>query len=186
MPPLFATASAQAAEVRIGVMMGFTGPIESLAPDIAAAAELAIREVDDSKALLGGAAAAAVRGDTTCIDSAAASAAAERLITADRVDAIVGGDCSGVTTAMLQNVAMPNGVVMISPSATSPALSTLEDNGPVLPHRALGRPPGRGDRRGAAGARRRGRRHHLIPTMDYGKGPRRQHRHQFSRRRAAK
>ena len=126
---LFATASAQAAEVRIGVMMGFTGPIESLAPDIAAAAELAIREVDDSKALLGGAAAAAVRGDTTCIDSAAASAAAERLITADRVDAIVGGDCSGVTTAMLQNVAMPNGVVMISPSATSPALSTLEDNG---------------------------------------------------------
>ena len=70
-----------------------------------------------------------VRGDTTCVDAAAASAAAERLITADRVNAIVGGDCSGVTTAMLQNVAMPNGVVMISPSATSPALSTLEDNG---------------------------------------------------------
>ena len=45
------------------------------------------------------------------------------------MNAIVGGDCSGVTTAMLQNVALPNGVVMISPSATSPALSTLEDNG---------------------------------------------------------
>ncbi|MEO1952644.1 ABC transporter substrate-binding protein, partial [Thioclava sp.] len=30
---------------------------------------------------------------------------------------------------VLQNVAMPNGVVMISPSATSPALSTLEDDG---------------------------------------------------------
>ena len=34
-----------------------------------------------------------------------------------------------MTTAALQNVAMPNGVVMISPSATSPALSTIEDNG---------------------------------------------------------
>ena len=30
---------------------------------------------------------------------------------------------------MLQNVARPNGVVMVSPSATSPALSTAEDDG---------------------------------------------------------
>ena len=126
---LFAMASAEAAEIKIGVMMGFTGPIESLTPDMAAGAELAIAEVNDSKALLDGAAVTPVRGDTTCIDAAAASAAAERLITSDRVNAIVGGDCSGVTTAILQNVAMPNGVVMISPSATSPALSTLEDNG---------------------------------------------------------
>ena len=126
---LFAMASAEAAEIKIGVMMGFTGPIESLTPDMAAGAELAIAEVNDSKALLDGAAVTPVRGDTTCVDAAAASAAAERLITSDRVNAIVGGDCSGVTTAILQNVAMPNGVVMISPSATSPALSTLEDNG---------------------------------------------------------
>ena len=126
---LFAVASAEAAEIKIGVMMGFTGPIESLTPDMAAGAELAIKEVNDSKALLGGAAVTPVRGDTTCVDAAAATAAAERLITSDRVNAIVGGDCSGVTTAILQNVAMANGVVMISPSATSPALSTLEDNG---------------------------------------------------------
>ena len=126
---LFAMTSAEAAEVKIGVMMGFTGPIESLTPDMAAGAELAIKEVNDSKALLGGAAVTPVRGDTTCVDAAAATAAAERLITSDRVNAIVGGDCSGVTTAILQNVAMANGVVMISPSATSPALSTLEDNG---------------------------------------------------------
>ena len=30
---------------------------------------------------------------------------------------------------MLTNVAMPNGIVMISPSATSPGLTTAEDNG---------------------------------------------------------
>jgi branched-chain amino acid transport system substrate-binding protein len=41
----------------------------------------------------------------------------------------VGADCSGVTTSILTNVAVPNGMVMISPSATSPALSTVEDNG---------------------------------------------------------
>ena len=69
-----------------------------------------------------------VRADSTCVDAAAAQAAAERLITSDKVSAIMGADCSGVTTAVLKNVAMPNGVLMISPSATSPALSTEPDN----------------------------------------------------------
>lgn len=41
----------------------------------------------------------------------------------------MGADCSGVTTAIANNVAVPNGVAMISPSATSPALSTIADNG---------------------------------------------------------
>lgn len=34
-----------------------------------------------------------------------------------------------MTGAILSNVALPNGIAMISPSATSPALSTVEDNG---------------------------------------------------------
>ena len=118
-----------AEDVKLGLLLGFTGPIESLTPPMADGAELAIKEVSDSGALLGGLQVVSVRGDTTCIDSAAAVAAAERLVTADRVDAIVGGDCSGVTIAMLQQVAKPNGIVMISPSATSPALSTIEDDG---------------------------------------------------------
>ncbi|PJN96707.1 branched-chain amino acid ABC transporter substrate-binding protein, partial [Amaricoccus sp. HAR-UPW-R2A-40] len=49
--------------------------------------------------------------------------------TSDKVVAIVGADCSGVTTAVATNVAVPNGIVIISPSATSPALSTLDDKG---------------------------------------------------------
>jgi branched-chain amino acid transport system substrate-binding protein len=44
------------------------------------------------------------------------------------VDAIIGALCSGATISILQNVAMPKGVLLFSPSATSPALSTLEDN----------------------------------------------------------
>ncbi len=124
-----AATAAQAETVKLGVVFGFTGPIESLTPDMASGAELAMKEVSDSGALLGGAKVESVRGDTTCVDAAAATAATERLVTSDKVNAIVGGDCSGVTTAMLQNVALANGIVMISPSATSPALSTIEDNG---------------------------------------------------------
>ena len=117
-----------AADVKLGIILGYTGPIESLTPDMAMGAELAISEVNASGAFMNGAKISSVRGDSTCIDSAAATAAAERLITSDKVNAMVGADCSGVTTAILQNVAMPNGVVMVSPSATSPALSTIEDN----------------------------------------------------------
>ena len=121
--------AAFAEDVKLGLLLGYTGPIESLVGPMADGAEMAIKEVSDSGALLGGLQVVSVRGDTTCIDSAAAVAAAERLVTAERVDAIVGGDCSGVTIAMLQQVAKPNGIVMISPSATSPALSTIEDGG---------------------------------------------------------
>ncbi len=122
-------APALAEDVKIGVILGYTGPIESLTPDMAFGAELAMSEINAGGNFMGGGMnLVSVRADSTCIDSAAATAAAERLITADKVAAMVGADCSGVTTAILQNVAIANGIVMVSPSATSPALSTIEDN----------------------------------------------------------
>ena len=121
--------AAHAEEVKVGILIGFTGPIESLTPDMAAAAELAMKEVSESGKFLNGSTMVGVRADSTCGDSTVGTAAAERLVTADGVKGIVGGDCSGVTGAVLQNVARPNGMVMISPSATSPALSTAEDDG---------------------------------------------------------
>ncbi len=118
-----------AEDIKMGIILGFTGPIESLTPAMAAGAELAMQEVSESGNLLGGKYVIPVRADSTCIDAAAASSAAERLITAEGVASIMGADCSGVTTAIANNVAVPNGVVMVSPSATSPALSTIDDNG---------------------------------------------------------
>ncbi|RED11910.1 ABC transporter substrate-binding protein [Pontivivens insulae] len=124
-----ALADGHATTANIGVILGFTGPIESLTPDMGASAELAIAEANASGMFLDGSVTLApVRADSTCIDSAAASAAAERLVTGDNVIGIMGADCSGVTGAVASNVAVPNGVVMVSPSATSPALSTIEDN----------------------------------------------------------
>lgn len=124
-----AFAGGHATEVKIGVIVGFTGPIESLTPSMAAGAELAMKEVTDSGLLLDAAKVISVRADSTCVDAGAATAAAERLITSDKIDGIMGADCSGVTGAILSNVALANGMVMISPSATSPGLSTAEDNG---------------------------------------------------------
>ena len=120
---------ASAEDIKIGIILGFTGPIESMTPDMGDGAELAMSEVSNSGALLGGSTVTPVRGDSTCIDSGAATAVAERQITSDGVKGIMGADCSGVTGAILANVALANGMVMISPSATSPGLSTAEDNG---------------------------------------------------------
>ena len=116
------------ADIKMGIILGFTGPIESLTPAMAASAELAFKEASDSGKLLGGQKISVERADSTCVDSAAATTAAEGLIS-NGVVAIMGADCSGVTGAIATNVAVPNGVVMISPSATSPGLTDLNDNG---------------------------------------------------------
>ena len=114
--------------IKMGIILGFTGPIESLTPAMAASAELAFKDASDSGSLLGGKKISVERADSTCVDSAAATSAAEGLVS-NGVVAIMGADCSGVTGAIATNVAVPNGVVMISPSATSPGLTDLKDNG---------------------------------------------------------
>ncbi|WP_349507285.1 ABC transporter substrate-binding protein [Agrobacterium pusense] len=120
---------ARAEDVKIGIEMGFTGPIESLTPPMAQAAELAMKEVSDSGLFLNGSKVTPVRGDETCIDAGAATATAERLVTSDQVSGIIGPTCSGAASAVLTNVAIPNGMVLISPSATSPGLSTIDSKG---------------------------------------------------------
>ena len=124
---LIAGAAAAQDPVNVGIILAFTGPLESITPGMAESAEFAFAEVNEAGVL--GAPLNPVRADSTCVDAAAATAAAERLITAENVAAILGADCSGVTIAIANSVAVPNGVVMVSPSATSPALSTIDDNG---------------------------------------------------------
>ena len=112
--------AAGAEEIKLGVSLGFTGPLESMAPGMQSGAELAMKEVTDSGMLLDGSTVTSVTGDSTCIDAAAATATVERLITAENVKGIVGGMCSGETIASLENVAKPNGVVTM-PTVSAPS-----------------------------------------------------------------
>lgn len=118
--------------VKVGVLMGFTGPIESLTVGIAQGARIALEEVNASGSFTGGKKLAVVAADTTCVDASAATASAERLINTEGVVAIVGALCSGSTIASANNVAIPNGVVMVSPASTSPAITGLNDNGLIF------------------------------------------------------
>ena len=55
-------------------------------------------------------------------------AAAEELVNAQGVVAIVGALASGVTIPVATSVTIPNGIVQISGASTAPAITVLEDN----------------------------------------------------------
>jgi len=121
-------ATASHADVTIGELQGFTGPLESMIGAMSGGANLAVTEANASGNYLQGTI-NTVQGDSMCIDAAVAIAQAEKMINDDKVIAIMGPNCSGNTGAVITNVLVPNGVVAISPSATSPALTDLEDGG---------------------------------------------------------
>ena len=81
--------AASAEEIKIGIILGYTGPLESITPAMAQGAELAIAEVNAAGTLLDGATVTGIRGDDGCIDAGLATATAERLITGDGINAWV-------------------------------------------------------------------------------------------------
>jgi branched-chain amino acid transport system substrate-binding protein len=121
------TGAAQA-EVKIGFLGGFTGPIESLTPPIYDGAQLAVTQVNEQGGILDGQELMMPTGDTTCSDASAASNSADRLVNTEQVTAIVGALCTGATIAAANNAAIPGGVTMVSPASTAPAVSELDDN----------------------------------------------------------
>lgn len=114
--------------IKIGILLGFSGPIESLTPAMSDSAQLALDEATNSGLFLGGKKIKSIKGDTTCVEEADAIIEANRLLSKG-VIAIIGGDCSGVTEAIAKNVTINNKIPLISPSATSPKLTELKDNG---------------------------------------------------------
>ncbi len=94
---VIAASAASAEDVKLGFLGGFTGPIETLVPPIHDAAALAVKHVNDQGGILGGQL-SMVQADSTCIDATAASNAADRLVNAENVTALVGPLCSGEKT----------------------------------------------------------------------------------------
>ena len=83
-------------EIKIGIILDFSGPIKSLTPVMVESAEIAFKEASESGSLLDGETIKVVRADSTCKDSSAANDAAKEIIS-QGVKAIIGGVCSEVT-----------------------------------------------------------------------------------------
>lgn len=119
-------ASPAAADVKIGSLGAITGPIVSLVKEINLAEQAAIDEINAGGGLLGQKA-ILVEGDTGCSSQQAVDSA-NKLVNVEQVIGIAGALCSGATIPAASNVAVPAGVVMISPASTSPEITNLKDN----------------------------------------------------------
>src|SRR5437867_313335 len=113
---------------RLGALVPLTGGLSAYGPGMANAVQLVGEEVNASGGLRG--TNLSVYAEDSQTDSNAAKAAASDLIQAKGVQAIVGDASTSGTLAAFQ-VAQPAGIVLMSPSASSPLLSTV-DTGDLL------------------------------------------------------
>ena len=110
------------AVLRIGTLLSLTGFLSLYGPGDTAGAFLAVHQINAAGGVLGQPIQLFPEDDQT--DATAAAAATTKLITQNHVSAIVGAQFSGGTIASI-GIAKASGVPMVSPSATSPALSNL-------------------------------------------------------------
>ena len=118
-------------EVKVGILLGFTGNVESLTPSMADSAELAFNEVANEIDLTNEISFKIQRADTTCNNTNKAKNAAKKLIE-EGVDAIIGAACPEITKKIAEEIFIPKKVLMISPADSSNELTGLKDNNYVF------------------------------------------------------
>ena len=112
--------------LKIGILVPFTGDLSDFGPAFFDAAKLAAQEINAAGGVFGQDI-VLVDADTGTIEATGVESA-NTLIDVEGVSAIVGAASSGVTLPIAESVTGPAGILMISPSSTSPALTSVTDN----------------------------------------------------------
>ena len=118
-------------EVKVGILLGFSGVVESLTPSMADSAELAFNEISNDVDLSKKIKFKIQRADTSCSDKNLAKDSATKLI-GEGVTAIIGAACPELTMEIAKNILIPKKILMISPADASNELIQLKDNGYVF------------------------------------------------------
>lgn len=113
-------------KVKIGSLMAMSGALASYGPPINRGVLLAAMHLNEAGGILGKEIKIVTRDSKT--DPTSGVDAAKKLVKVDGVPAFVGALSSGVTMPVAESVSVPNKVVQISPSSTSPQLTGLEDD----------------------------------------------------------
>ena len=121
------TACGEDEPVKVGSVMDFTGDLGEFGGPMNDAVLLAAEHFNAAGGVLGGRDIEVVSEDGATSDVTAVDAA-RKLVNVDGVSALIGPLGSGITLAVANAVTIPNQVPEISPSATSPALTVLEDD----------------------------------------------------------
>ena len=112
--------------LKIGILVPFTGDLSDFGPAFFDAAKLAAQEINAAGGVFGQDI-ELVDADTGTVEATGVESA-NTLIDVEGVSAIVGAASSGVTLPIAESVTGPAGILMISPSSTSPALTLVADN----------------------------------------------------------
>ncbi len=115
-------------EVKIGFLADLHGPAKDFASPIRDAAHMALVQINQQGGVLGGKNVQLVARNTGCLDLDLAVKSAKSLIADDQVTAILGAVCSPATYEAARMVSIPKGVVMVSPSSTAGAITSLVDD----------------------------------------------------------
>ena len=121
-----ARAQDEAGPLRIAVLFPFTGDLSDFGQPFLQAAELAVNQINAAGGV-NGQPIELVQGDSATSPQQAVEEA-RRLIELEGVSAIVGPAGSGETLPVAESVTGPAGVLEVTMSATSPALTIANDN----------------------------------------------------------
>lgn len=118
-------------ELKVGVLVPLTGDLAPFGGPNAKAAELGAKVVNDAAKEAGVDISMKLFAEDTKTDPQGAQEAAKKLVESDKVTVIAGPMASSETIPVAENVTVDAGVPLISPSATSPDITKLEDDGLV-------------------------------------------------------
>lgn len=117
-------------KVEIGSLMAMSGALASYGPPINNGVLLAAKHINEAGGVLGREVDIITRDSKT--DPTSGVDAAKKLVDVDGVNAFVGPLSSGVALPVAESVSIPEEVVQISPSATTPQMTDLDDDGYVF------------------------------------------------------
>ena len=125
--------AAAGANMRVGIMLPLTGDLGTYGPSLANAAQLGVKMVNNSikkNKLKGSCTVAGTEDDQT--KPSVGVEAATKLVKSNKSNAIVGSMASSITLAVANSVTIPNNVILLPPTASSPAITTLKDKDTVF------------------------------------------------------
>ena len=119
-------------DLNIGVLVPLSGDLSPFGGPGAQAAELAAAALNEAATEAGVDLSVTLSQEDTKTDPQGAQEAATKLIESTGVAAIAGPWASSETIPTAENVSIPAGVPIVSPSATNPDITGLEDDGTVF------------------------------------------------------
>src|SRR5262249_8450372 len=125
---LMLSGPAAAEDVKVGILFGVTGQFANFVPPLLDAVRLAVDEVNGNGGILKGQKLQTVLGDTKGTAQGGIDAA-RKLVDSDNVAAIVGANTGLATMAAAHAVTVPEGGLLISPTATATPITSMEGRG---------------------------------------------------------